>query len=91
MRPAAKAAFAFAREQERWEEPIDEVDEPSGGSVQLGGQHRHPHLCHHLPRWSPLQRQRRRGKMQSPSFKRQVKKKKDFAAALGIKKKPALA
>ncbi|KAK1760994.1 CWC16 protein [Echria macrotheca] len=58
---AARRAFAFAKQQEAWEEPVVEDEGPP---VEAAGP--------------------------SPAFKRQVKKKKDHSALLGIKKKQPL-
>jgi hypothetical protein len=69
------ARRAFMRQQEALEEIIeDEEDEWSAGPSTMLEE--------------PAKEVSK--EMQPPSFKRVVKKKKDFSAALGIKKKPSL-
>lgn len=75
---AAKRAFAFARNQDALEEVIDddgqEWDISSEEPASL----------------STASAKEEAKQMPPPTFKRVVKKKKDFSAALGIKKKPSL-
>ena len=92
---AARKAFAFARAQELLEEPMDDSDEPlseSSGtpSATFSNSNGDVGITAHtaavnVPAAAPA-----KDMPPPPSFKRQVKKKKDHAALLGIKKKPSL-
>lgn len=89
---AARKAFAFARAQQALEEPMDvnEDDGDTNGAESSGSSSTSalapapaavkPTPAAAVPAKDPA----------APSFKRQVKKKKDHGALLGIKKKPAL-
>jgi hypothetical protein len=70
------ARRAFMRRQEALEEIIEDIDEDVGTNT----------ITAPKPEPAPLVST----DMPPPSFKRVVKKKKDFSAALGIKKKPSL-
>jgi hypothetical protein len=84
---AAQRAFAFARAQEAFEEPMDEVD-PDDSAIPRTSVSEHPEAAEREPGVTgdmappPLSA--------APTFKRQVKQRKDRATMLGIKKKPTL-
>lgn len=84
---AARRAFAFSKELEQYEEPMDE-DGPTpadSASESLDGSSGPASSINSTSKpAAPLT------DMPAPSFKRQVKKKKDRAALLGIKKKQPL-
>lgn len=91
---AARRAFAFARGQDALEEPMDE-DGDSGSSAcpVVGPSTSSPGLMGPPPLPTPPPAKIAEApavEAPAPSFKRQVKKKKDHAALLGIKKKQPL-
>ncbi|KAJ9148239.1 DUF572-domain-containing protein [Pleurostoma richardsiae] len=97
---AARRAFASARAQERLEEPIGDEERlssgvASGSGSNSGGAAAAPPAAASVvaaPVNPAPAKELKEAKdlMPPPSFKRQVKKKKDHAALLGIKKKPSL-
>ena len=94
---AARAAFAFARMQDRLEEVVDddipEEEPPAETSVSYGSTTVASTSMPPPPipvKVAPIPEEGAAAAA-APTFKRQVKKKKDHAALLGIKKKAALA
>lgn len=91
---AARRAFAFARGQDALEEPMDEDgDSGSSASPVVGPSTSSPGLMGPPPLPTPPPAKIAETpaiEAPAPSFKRQVKKKKDHAALLGIKKKQPL-
>lgn len=97
---AARRAFAFVRRQEMLEEVVEEEEEPgedgmngvtngSGNGVANGNGHGSNGTAAAETK-PPAAAATTPGIMAPPSFKRQVKKKKDHSALLGIKKKKPL-
>ncbi|KAK5662982.1 hypothetical protein OQA88_6395 [Cercophora sp. LCS_1] len=81
---AARRAFAFAKMQESWEEVVEGEGEGEGNGESSSSSGAVAETKAALPV------EEAKTGMPPPSFKRQVKKKKDPAALLGIKKKKPL-
>ena len=84
---AARRAFAFAREQEKWEEPMDENKQARSGEngESSTGSSSSATPAELMP--PPPKPAAPSTEAPLPTFKRQLKKKKDHSALLGIKKK----
>lgn len=89
---AAKRAFAFAKELEQYEEPMDEDGSGWTDSTSESQDGNYGPAASVTSEASPTPAavSTPSTDMPAPSFKRQVKKKKDRAALLGIKKKQPL-
>lgn len=92
---AARRAFAFARGQDALEEVIDEAGDEdregsSSGAASAAASTPGSMGPPPLPTPSAPAKVAEAPAVEAPSFKRQVKKKKDHAALLGIKKKQPL-
>lgn len=91
---AARKAFAFARMQDSLEEPVGDGEGGSGGESPVvagpSGGGSDAELMPPPPPPTPVVAKAPETDMPPPSFKRQVKKKKDHGALLGIKKRTPL-
>lgn len=88
---AARRAFAFARGQEEMWEAVSEEEGDDGASASsAANSNSSVSVATSAVTSAPTTATPISTDMPPPSFKRQVKKKKDHAALLGIKKKPAL-
>lgn len=87
---AARRAFAFAKEAEQIELPLDDEEDGSPDAVSWNSKGISNTTPDVAPQPEPAVTVAPLTSMPPPSFKRQVKKKKDHAALLGIKKKKPL-